>query len=160
MPLPKWPQQGSRVASAGLKGGISIGGGCGPAAPPRSDAPRPAPLPQAPPELRRATTPAELAALMPSSYPIARFRRRSIEARGIQVSYKPLPGEVLGAPPAAHAAGASSEVAAASAAGDMPVATRAPSDSYLEVGRAGAAGGGAALSVAVRVYSRACWAQG
>lgn len=77
---------------------------------------------------------------MPSSYPIARFRRRSIEARGIRVSYKPRPGEVLGAPqPATAAAGAAAE----------PVA-RSPSDSYLEVKTAGGGpweGGSAAACV-------------
>ncbi|KAI8462628.1 MAG: hypothetical protein J3K34DRAFT_527607 [Monoraphidium minutum] len=80
------------------------------------------PLLQPPPDLRRATTPGELAALMPSSYPIARFRRRSIEARGIRVSYKPRPGEVLGGPAPAPPEGPCA-----------PPPPRSPSDSYLEV---------------------------
>lgn len=81
---------------------------------------------QPPPELTLATTPEALAILLPSSYPIAAFRRRSIEARGIRVSYKPHPGEVLGQPtPSSVGAGT----------GEVPV--RAPSDSYLEVSWAG-----------------------
>ncbi|GBF98047.1 hypothetical protein Rsub_10275 [Raphidocelis subcapitata] len=78
------------------------------------------PMLQPPPDLVRASAPSELEALMPSSYPIARFRRRSIEARGIRVSYKPHhAGEVLGAP--------------LSCSGDAPLPPRALSDSYLQV---------------------------
>lgn len=78
--------------------------------------------PQPPPGLVQATRPAQLAALLPSSYPIAAFRRRSIEARGVRVSYVPhFPGEDPGSKRGAGD-GAAAETAA-----------RAPSDSYLEV---------------------------
>ena len=85
---------------------------------------------QPPPDLRLAASPSELAALLPSSYPIAAFRRRSIEARGVRVSFKPhFPGEVPGshAPPGGPAADGSGAMNDS----ELP---RAPSDSYLEVG--------------------------
>jgi len=65
---------------------------------------------------------------MPSSYPIAKFRRRSIEARGIRVSYKPHPGETL-----CPISGSTSTTTTAAAGPAAAPAVRAPSDSYLEV---------------------------
>lgn len=69
----------------------------------------------------------------PSSYPIARFRRRSIEARGVTVSYKPHPGETLGGAPAAAAAGGGDSSSSGSGGNTDALPPRSPSDSYLEV---------------------------